>query len=262
MPDFRMSSRCLATSSVCSKPLSITLRLRHRPAESTLRRVASGDYRRASAPPTMSINSFVMAAWRVLLYCSVSFLISSPALRVAPSMAAIRAARLFTGKKKVIKAGGAYHGWSDSMVYGLHIPGTGRREAKGIPRAALNDAIPQVEIAPSAPRQGKDAKPSRLQLGDVAIGDRITVTTADGSSRRRRIPRRRLAKHAHTSTNASVVPRGSAKGRLHCRRWNIGRTGSALSSRSSVLSATKAASPLPSAVSVVTAMGSEPGSNF
>jgi glutamate-1-semialdehyde 2,1-aminomutase len=52
------------------------------------------------------------------------------------AMAAIRAARAFTGKKKVIKIGGAYHGWSDPLVYGLHIPGTGRREATGIPRSA------------------------------------------------------------------------------------------------------------------------------
>jgi len=51
-------------------------------------------------------------------------------------MAAIRAARTFTKKKKVIKVGGAYHGWSDSMVYGLHVPGTGRLEAKGIPLGA------------------------------------------------------------------------------------------------------------------------------
>lgn len=51
-------------------------------------------------------------------------------------MAAVRAARTFTKKKKVIKVGGAYHGWSDSMVYGLHIPGTGRLEATGIPRGA------------------------------------------------------------------------------------------------------------------------------
>jgi glutamate-1-semialdehyde 2,1-aminomutase len=51
-------------------------------------------------------------------------------------MAAIRAARAFTRKKYVIKAGGAYHGWSDSMVYGLHVPGTGRLEATGIPRGA------------------------------------------------------------------------------------------------------------------------------
>lgn len=51
-------------------------------------------------------------------------------------MAAIRAARTFTKKKYVIKVGGAYHGWSDQMVYGLHIPGTGRFEAKGIPRGS------------------------------------------------------------------------------------------------------------------------------
>lgn len=51
-------------------------------------------------------------------------------------MAAIRAARTYTKRKKIIKVGGAYHGWSDSMVYGLHIPGTGRLEATGIPRGA------------------------------------------------------------------------------------------------------------------------------
>lgn len=51
-------------------------------------------------------------------------------------MAAIRAARAHTGKQKIIKVGGAYHGWSDQMVYGLHIPGTGRREATGIPKSA------------------------------------------------------------------------------------------------------------------------------
>lgn len=48
-------------------------------------------------------------------------------------MAAIRAARAYTHKRYVIKVGGAYHGWSDPMVFGLHIPGTGRFEAKGIP---------------------------------------------------------------------------------------------------------------------------------
>ena len=51
-------------------------------------------------------------------------------------MAAIRAARAYTKKKYVIKVGGAYHGWSDQMVYGLHVPGTGRLEATGIPRGA------------------------------------------------------------------------------------------------------------------------------
>jgi len=51
-------------------------------------------------------------------------------------MAAIRVARLATGKKKVIKLGGAYHGWSDQMVYGMRIPRTGRFEAHGIPKAS------------------------------------------------------------------------------------------------------------------------------
>src|SRR5690606_17415523 len=33
-------------------------------------------------------------------------------------MAAIRVARLATGKKNIIKMGGAYHGWSDQLAYG------------------------------------------------------------------------------------------------------------------------------------------------
>ena len=37
-------------------------------------------------------------------------------------------------RRRIIKVGGAYHGWSDQMVYGLRIPGTGRLEAVGIPR--------------------------------------------------------------------------------------------------------------------------------
>ena len=51
-------------------------------------------------------------------------------------MAAVRAARAFTGKKMVIKVGGAYHGWSDTMVYGLRVPGSFRMNAKGIPFGA------------------------------------------------------------------------------------------------------------------------------
>ena len=51
-------------------------------------------------------------------------------------MAAIRVARLATGKKNVIKMGGGYHGWSDSLVYALRVPGTGGFDAHGIPRAS------------------------------------------------------------------------------------------------------------------------------
>ncbi len=54
-------------------------------------------------------------------------------------MAAIRAARTFTQKPRIIKVGGAYHGWSDQMVFGLHIPGTGALEAHGIPAGCNRD---------------------------------------------------------------------------------------------------------------------------
>jgi len=50
-------------------------------------------------------------------------------------IAAVRTARVITGKKKIIKVGGAYHGWMDQMVYGIRIPGSGRFESTGIPRA-------------------------------------------------------------------------------------------------------------------------------
>ncbi|MGE4454724.1 MAG: aspartate aminotransferase family protein [Sphaerochaeta sp.] len=48
-------------------------------------------------------------------------------------MAAIRVARLATGKKNIIKMGGAYHGWSDQLAYGIRLPGTKGLQAHGVP---------------------------------------------------------------------------------------------------------------------------------
>ena len=39
-------------------------------------------------------------------------------------MVAARIARLKTGKKNILKMGGAYHGWSDQLAYGIRVPGT------------------------------------------------------------------------------------------------------------------------------------------
>ncbi len=50
------------------------------------------------------------------------------------AMAAIRVARLATGKKNIIKMGGAYHGWSDQLAYGIRIPGSKWTQAHGVPR--------------------------------------------------------------------------------------------------------------------------------
>src|SRR5690554_197277 len=49
-------------------------------------------------------------------------------------MAAIRVARLATKKKNIIKMGGAYHGWSDQLAYGIRVPGTKWTQAHGVPR--------------------------------------------------------------------------------------------------------------------------------
>lgn len=48
-------------------------------------------------------------------------------------MAAVRVARLATGKKNIIKMGGAYHGWSDQLAYGIRLPGTKGTQAHGVP---------------------------------------------------------------------------------------------------------------------------------
>lgn len=51
-------------------------------------------------------------------------------------MAAIRLARVATGKKRIVKLGGAYHGWSDQLSYGTRIPGTRGFLSHGIPGEA------------------------------------------------------------------------------------------------------------------------------
>jgi len=63
-------------------------------------------------------------------------------------MLAIRIARVFTGKNHVIKIGGSYHGWSDQLVYDLHIPGTKTLESHGIPKDIFKfiDSCPPNDI--------------------------------------------------------------------------------------------------------------------
>ena len=48
-------------------------------------------------------------------------------------MGAARVARLATGHKNLVKMGGAYHGWSDQLAYGIRIPGTKGLQSAGIP---------------------------------------------------------------------------------------------------------------------------------
>ena len=52
-------------------------------------------------------------------------------------MLAIRIARTFTNRKWIIKIGGSYHGWSDQLVYDMHVPGTKLLESHGIPKTVF-----------------------------------------------------------------------------------------------------------------------------
>lgn len=82
-------------------------------------------------------------------------------------MASLRLARLVTGKKNIIKCGGAYHGWSDQMVYGIRIPGTGRFDAHGIPSGTtryIQEVYPNDLSALE-----KTMKLNRLRGGTAAV---------------------------------------------------------------------------------------------
>lgn len=48
-------------------------------------------------------------------------------------MCAVRVARLATGHKNIIKMGGAYHGWSDQLAWGMRVPGTLNMQSHGVP---------------------------------------------------------------------------------------------------------------------------------
>jgi glutamate-1-semialdehyde 2,1-aminomutase len=82
-------------------------------------------------------------------------------------MASLRLARLVTGKKNIIKCGGAYHGWSDQMVYGMRIPGTARFDAHGIPTGSTKHT---QEVWPNDLNAlEKTLKFNRLRGGTAAV---------------------------------------------------------------------------------------------
>ena len=56
-------------------------------------------------------------------------------------MAAVRLARAYSGKKKIIRVGGAYHGWSDEFVYDMQIPYSKNFQTVGIPEEHYQHVI-------------------------------------------------------------------------------------------------------------------------
>lgn len=56
-------------------------------------------------------------------------------------MAAARLARAYTGKAKIIRIGGSYHGWADEFVYDMQIPYSGTFQTQGIPEQHFSNII-------------------------------------------------------------------------------------------------------------------------
>lgn len=53
-------------------------------------------------------------------------------------MGATRIARLATKNKRIVKMGGAYHGWNDQMAYSIRIPGSRTTQANGVPKKLMS----------------------------------------------------------------------------------------------------------------------------
>lgn len=100
------------------------------------------DIIREKGPATgLSSEYEVMAAREIIRHMpgveQVRFLQSG----TEADMAAIRIARAYTKKLKIVKVGGSYHGWSDQLVYGTHLPGTGSLNCTGIPPKVYEDIV-------------------------------------------------------------------------------------------------------------------------
>jgi glutamate-1-semialdehyde 2,1-aminomutase len=74
-------------------------------------------------------------------------------------MAAARLARAYTGKAKLIRTGGAYHGWADEFVYDMQVPYSGSFQTQGIPEQHFSNVISigpgDVEALEQAFEQGE-----------------------------------------------------------------------------------------------------------
>lgn len=57
------------------------------------------------------------------------------------NLAAARIARAFSGRRKIVKFRGAYHGWGDQFMTDIEVPGSGPFMAGGIPEAFLSETV-------------------------------------------------------------------------------------------------------------------------
>jgi glutamate-1-semialdehyde aminotransferase len=81
------------------------------------------------------------------------------------NLAAVRIARSFTGKKKIIKFRGGYHGWGEQFMTDMEIPGSERIIAHGIPSEFIDQTI---LVFPNDLNELEDAFKSAEKDGGVA----------------------------------------------------------------------------------------------
>ncbi|MDY0288891.1 MAG: aminotransferase class III-fold pyridoxal phosphate-dependent enzyme [Sphaerochaeta sp.] len=82
-------------------------------------------------------------------------------------MAAVRVARLATKKKNIIKMGGAYHGWSDQLAYGIRVPGSKGTQAHGVPGFLFRHT--QEFFPNSIPSLKRQLSLNKLRGGTAAV---------------------------------------------------------------------------------------------
>lgn len=77
------------------------------------------------------------------------------------NLAAVRMARAHTGRRRIVKFRGHYHGWGDQFMVDLEVPGSGEYMAGGVPPEHYANT---VLVHPHRPRELVDA----LATGEVA----------------------------------------------------------------------------------------------
>ncbi|MHA1798409.1 MAG: aspartate aminotransferase family protein [Candidatus Helarchaeota archaeon] len=107
----------------------------------------------------------ILAAKEIIKHMPAVDMVRFFASGTEADMAALRLARVYTDKEKIIKIGGSYHGWSDQLVYSLHIPGTGPLEASGIPKSVYKNT---VSVPPNHEKKLRRAFRKNEEKGGVA----------------------------------------------------------------------------------------------
>lgn len=92
----------------------------------------------AALPPACSTNLNTSLPKRYAIACPIVEMFRMLNSGSEACMAAVRVARLATKNKNIIKMGGAYHGWSDQLAYGIRVPAPSSHKRTAFRFTSLN----------------------------------------------------------------------------------------------------------------------------